>query len=650
MPVTHKRKAAADVPSVSSKRTRKEVVEIIELSDSEDNMPQQSLVQKTQQAGNGHLMRKHETGYEHLDNEGDFIMINSDIEGDEALARRLQEEWAQETIIGESFPKASSSKIHNHVEPTVQPSRTSLLSTSSDAPPDERLREFRSFFTADRDCTKCGKTIAHPRGKVSIVHVLICSIYRNFDKVTFSSTLIPPSLVKLLHAPCKSCRTNHCRGCFTPIACSVSCSGSTKIRNCPVIACCAEARAIAIFETLSVFDKQFLDQREKSAARAQAFSMNSRAVTALSVGPGGTGYGINSNTFQTTNAASKPHVQATILPDTSRKWEEIVLRTLQTLMEFLPAPYKEDSQVYDMLPHASIGLLLSTSYISVLLSDLLRNDSVTDWISRSATYYAMINLLRRMAESELTVHVVLGQRWNLATSCGIGSWMWQDGELRWEIDNVGNVEKALPLYQYFTKLTKHCEAFLAGASQMLGEESNDAGVDETLVQGASLCGDIIAARDDMDRVISIWGRLDSSIGDITVDVESLRDQSIAPSKSKPKAKSKGKGKGKNIEQTRDVGKEYAEACEGLALKHVLFTIDEEGKSDKSNYNYAAMLHSADNVRNPKDRLHLIKELAVMSTGLPPGIWVRVDEVRIDAMYVPNLIKHNLLMKLYTVKL
>lgn len=32
-------------------------------------------------------------------------------------------------------------------------------------------------------------------------------------------------------------------------------------------------------------------------------------------------------------------------------------------------------------------------------------------------------------------------------------------------------------------------------------------------------------------------------------------------------------------------------------------------------------------------MHLAKELAVLSTSLPEGIWLRVDEARIDAIKV-----------------
>ena len=71
----------------------------------------------------------------------------------------------------------------------------------------------------------------------------------------------------------------------------------------------------------------------------------------------------------------------------------------------LPSPYSDSDKVYDVLPHQSIGSLLSLSQLPELLGTLLRNDSVTDWIARIDLYQSMLGLLRRMADCELTMQV-----------------------------------------------------------------------------------------------------------------------------------------------------------------------------------------------------------------------------------------------------
>jgi baculoviral IAP repeat-containing protein 6 len=259
-----------------------------------------------------------------------------------------------------------------------------------------------------------------------------------------------------------------------------------------------------------------------------------------------------------------------------------------------------------MLPHASIGHLLSLSQLPELLGSLLRNDSVTDWIARSEIYEAMIALLRRMADCELTVEVLIAQRFCMdkTSASGLEDWMWGDGEISWERDKQGRIERAAPLYDHFKKLTKQCEAFMAGALQMMQDGDGEDGEDDT-IKAMSLCGDIIAARDDMERAMSVLGR--DSGGNTG---------SASPAK--------GKGKGKNCDPAIDMEKAYSQACENLSFKHI--------EIDYSQYYYYKELEATESAtRTPKNRLHLVKELATMATSLPPGIWVRVDEIRNDAM-------------------
>ena len=348
-----------------------------------------------------------------------------------------------------------------------------------------------------------------------------------------------------------------------------------------------------------------------------------------SVGPGGTGYGIESRVNY--NYAKPGRGKEAPKRTKATSWEIVVVRALQLLVELLPAPYSDTAHVYDMLPHATIGHLLSLSQIPTLLASLLRNDSVTDWITRKETYNVMLSLLRRMADSELTVRCLIGQQWEVSSTCGLEDWMWDDGEITWTTDASGEVEVVPPLYTYFKKLTKQSEAFLAGAVQMF-DEVGEAEVDEMIIQGTSLCGDIIAARDDLERAITFLGQPSS---DTDRETQSKQEDS-ARNHGRKKGKDKGKGRDIQIQ----VDKAYEEACEKLSFKHVSLADDattEHGSGlHYAGYNYAAQLSQTQNAsRNPKNRLHLLKELAVTATSLPPGVWVRVDEVRNDAMYVQH---------------
>lgn len=246
----------------------------------------------------------------------------------------------------------------------------------------------------------------------------------------------------------------------------------------------------------------------------------------------------------------------------------------------------------------------------------------------------MLSLLRRMADNELTIQCLIGQRWEMDKSCDLECWMWEDGDITWTKNSKGDLEVVPPLYSYFKKLTKQSEAFQAGAMQVLAEGGEDGDdVDETMIQGTSLCGDIIAARDALERAITLLGLSSSN----------LEYDSQAPQANYSNQLSeKGKGKGKDVSINTD--QVYIDACERLAFKHVsLWEASSDDNAElnyANNYNYASQLKQTENAtRLPKSRLHLVKELAVTATSLPAGVWVRVDEVRNDAMYVLHTSSH-----------
>jgi baculoviral IAP repeat-containing protein 6 len=316
-------------------------------------------------------------------------------------------------------------------------------------------------------------------------------------------------------------------------------------------------------------------------------------------------------------SANKNH-QKQANTQASSTWANAINHSLKVLIDLLPAPYCDSPRTFDMLPHPSIGHLISLSQMPNVLGSLLRNDSVTDWISRKETYNTMLSLLRRMADCELTIRCLIGQRCETVTSCGIQEWMWQTGDIVWSEDSSGQLVVNPPLYTYFKKLTRQSESFLAGAMSMLGEEQDQTEFEETIIQAASLCGDIIAARDDLERAINILGESPSTL---PMEPETQVKRHYSPTK-----KSRN---GKATALAIEFDTVYAEACERLAFEYVSLA---DGTSYAS-YNYARELETSQtSTRLPQNRLHLLKELATTSTSLPPGIWVRVDEVRNDAMW------------------
>jgi len=354
-----------------------------------------------------------------------------------------------------------------------------------------------------------------------------------------------------------------------------------------------------------------IGERATSESRAMALRKSKAYKSRATVGPGGTGYSTGSSyrsgPVPTNGVAAPKRSRAEGL---AKHWDEIIVRAFNTLSELLPAPYSESAQPYDLVPHDSVGSLLSLSMLPELLAGLLRNDSVTDWITRNETYHAMLRLLRRLADCEITVQVLLERRWEVVNSPGLETWMWGEGEIVWQRDADNVIERGPPLYEYFKKLIKQGQTFMATVLHMSeakspeGEETED-----TTTQGISLCGDIIAAGADIERIMSILG------ADAT--------QMKCKTKEDPSS---------------TIDKRYAAACDDLAFKHVvLASQDKKGKGTGlvyPNYFFAQNLNQTQYAtRNPKNHFRLASELAILATSLPCGVWVRVDEVRIDALYV-----------------
>ncbi|KAF8665441.1 hypothetical protein AX16_000460 [Volvariella volvacea WC 439] len=366
-----------------------------------------------------------------------------------------------------------------------------------------------------------------------------------------------------------------------------------------------ELRAIALFEALGGFDRLYLGERASSESRAQA-NLEKRKQKSKSDNGVGYGKGSSGGSYRggrTGNAGSSRRKR---LDD---HWDDTLVAAFTTISSLLPSPCAENASVYDMLPHPSIGSLLLVSHLPGLLVTLLRNDSVTDWIAREPLYQSMLDLLRRLSDHELTVSVLTGKRWVIKDSKGLEAWMWDETEIEWEdAGSDENTASGPPIYHHFQRLTKQSQAFLSGASQSLETAEEP---DETMIKGLSLCGEIIAANDTIERACTIL-------------------ENIANKHSNSTSARSDKGKGR-APAPRNLEAQYSQACEKTAFRYVLLHDDNGQYRD---FNFIREIQTTQNsTRNPKDRLHLIKELAVMATSLPPGIWVRVDEVRNDVIKV-----------------
>ncbi|KAJ2934304.1 hypothetical protein H1R20_g2756, partial [Candolleomyces eurysporus] len=611
---------------------------------------------------------------------------------DEELAHQLAMEWASEPSPGpEAGPSlregqgSSSSATHfstwDDIEiieappkdaaqgitqvPKHPPMLTELNAANLEVPdiklpnPEHRLKAIKQLITINRECPNCDTLIPPPR-----MPAIVEPRGRGEDE-------IPSSIVFLLHLQCPQCGAAYCRGCFRSVGCFPKCNKPGTLIICEAVECCADARAIALYEALSAFDREYLADKASAETRAKEMKKQSKASRVRTVGPGGTGYsagfddgyeedydfdgdeeelffeneqfadhfaGIGSQVKQAKNYATQlsinpPHqAVAGISAGGSKKTSGA-------------GKGKAQPAVYDLLPHPALGALILTSFVPTVLNQLLRNDSVVDWIARSSVYHAMLTLLKRMADCELTIPILVGYRPQFS-SPGLAAWMWNEGRLEWQREEGGEVEMALPLLEHFKKLKKQAETFLQTTRAQLSDDDGD----PAFAEGWSLCADIVSAQDNIKRAM---GALQQFSANNTTDVQasfghassnraSTSGNAGPSTRSSARAFASKGGKGKAVEpaiQTSapDMEKEYSLACEKLSFDYVsLANPDSQNKFggglEYSGYNFADQLRQTQNAtRNPKDRIHFAKELAVMATSLPPGIWVRVDEVRNDAM-------------------
>ncbi|KAF8323801.1 hypothetical protein DL93DRAFT_2123554 [Clavulina sp. PMI_390] len=400
--------------------------------------------------------------------------------------------------------------------------------------------------------------------------------------------------------------------------------------SCSVITCCADVRAIALFEALSALDRNHLGSKGDPGSSKPSTKKGKNAVT--TTGKGGTGYGVASRYGpHAHHRLSDPESSMHENPAHSNGLEPniFVVRTFELTSQLLPKSSSEE--VYDLLPNPIICPLLQLSYLPEILRELLRNDSVEEWSRQSQTYQAMIELLQRLADSELSVELLTMQSWEKRTSAGLDEFVWGTGPLELEaIKQPSRKKKAAaasttsdgdgrgpPLYEFFTKLVRLCDAFLSLVAHDNG--GNDDETEEHTVQAQALCLAIIQAKDDIARAIENWKR-----GHGVSSTDTGSETAATP-----------KGKQKLVDPKVLMERDYAIACEKLCFAHVpLSSDDSRGGLSYPTHAYAEDLRStASSTRIPKKRLHLIKELSGMATSLPPGIWIRVDEVRNDVIKI-----------------
>ncbi|GAA5877972.1 hypothetical protein JCM3774_004770 [Rhodotorula dairenensis] len=362
--------------------------------------------------------------------------------------------------------------------------------------------------------------------------------------------------------------------------------------------------------------------------------------------------------------------------------DRIYLAALRIATSLLPEPDSPSARMYDFLPHPTLAALLELSTLPDLLALLLRNDSVPEWQRRSDVYFAMLDLLRSFGGCEATLGLLFGPRREKRFSDGIGAWMRAarggdggGGEVAWAYEagdesaavvataagmaskgkgkgkapargkkrkaaeaigqeaaesqseqqgDKGKVVLASPLYSLLKKLLIQAHAFRRAASS-----SNE--FDDADVALLGICGDFAAAGERFVATELVWKERDRRDQRAMLMVEAAPEEAgddqvgSKVEEAGMATRTRGrKGKDKGREERIWTEREYVKACEELAYGAV--------ELDVKQHHYSREIAESATSRRPHGSfVHLAKELAVLSTSLPPGIWVRHDEERVDVL-------------------
>ncbi|RDB15726.1 hypothetical protein Hypma_003962 [Hypsizygus marmoreus] len=248
--------------------------------------------------------------------------------------------------------------------------------------PAEALRDHSYLFIGERTCWRC-KNIIH-------------------RKPTSKNDALSS-----LHAACSFCGATQCRACSKPAPCmKFQCRGGLQ---CPLArGCCAELRAISLFEILCDFDKTYLD-----------------AAANLS----------GTDTWPVPQAEREDFVElVTSRADrsVSSKLNHVLLDALHGVNAYL-SPESPTTEVHPAFPP-----MLCSSLVFEAVHGFLREESHTNWVVNGDIYSEIMKLVKLLFNRASLRDFVTEPLPAIRHSSGIQAWMWHRGHSVWEAHTRGH--------------------------------------------------------------------------------------------------------------------------------------------------------------------------------------------------------------------
>lgn len=304
------------------------------------------------------------------------------------------------------------------------------------------------------------------------------------------------------------------------------------------------------------------------------------------------------------------------------KYDKTLAAIMSLLTELLPRPSWDS--LFDLAPPPLLKVMLRTSMLVEKSEELLRNDSVQDISVHSEMYITFVRLLQRICACSETEFLVMERRRKKLHTLGLlriaqslpipndlpGFGPKTRGKIAAAAEERRRAEVLIyeensdrkTLVEVSTNLCTQAKFFLKGAEKSEGAEFD--GIEATKILG--ICLEIVGIKEEFEKLASRAAHSDGgSSSEGIFDVKVKHHASPAFTGKKPIPPQLG------FKYHSQIAFEYTE--------NVLKT-----------HHYKAQ---AGNLKqSPRGRvLHLTRELATMSTSLPQGIFVRVEDSRPDVL-------------------
>ena len=445
--------------------------------------------------------------------------------------------------------------------PVRQPGTTMLQPDHYDV---ESLASILSNFTSTCRNTDCGKSVA------------VLDIAQHVESWLTGAQRIPPTS-QISGLSCAQCFTTTCAGCGQePKLGQENTFTSLGVVN----SCCVNGRLYGIWLLLSQFDS-----REIASKKIQVSNRTPSKVKKSH--PAGSGYNDASSNGVGYAGGWDPYYSPSnnSLPTSSfvdveeEGPDELTIRVLKLVTALIPTA----ATVEDYTMVTELTLLLPSSYLFDYLAELVRNDSITDLVTRRNLYTAAFGLLEAMSQHRLLQHLLFLRRRVKKNSPGLKSLYSDRGQLEF-VKALSSKDTLNSIYDNGEHLVKQARALLK-LSQRTPSSSDHS------KESTRMCKIVVTLFDTLQR-----------LKDAESALKCLHIKASDPESS----------------QT------WAMYCSENAITFSDDVLRNHRHEDKF----------GSTKTSNKGRLTAIgREIANMTTSLPTGVFVRVAESRSDVMKI-----------------